>query len=334
MRRDRSRPRAPRPPAARQRGPPLRERRRPRARGSPEARPRVVAILSGPPAWRGRGRLGRLAAWLARGGLVRIPWEEVAAVKAHVELRKTAAELGLGKGTTACGRSSRGFRGRRCEALRPPRARGARRSPDTGCGRVHDVRGELKPRSLRVTGLVVGELGLLERLGIGAPAKRDRLRRRRDRVERRRSRRPAWRDREGRGQTDSFVDWRLAALSLRGRCREPAHARRRGTASSRSASAGSPAAHVDNRPRERLPVEDGYARGDARGRRASSATRALKAYAVAAGGVAFAVLLFDLEHGSLAAVIEADLLGQAADGRGERRRGEAPRPAGRSQLSA
>ena len=66
--------------------------------GVREGNPRVVAILSGPPAWRGRGRLGRLAAWVTRGELVRIPWEEVANVKAHVELRKTAAELGLGKG--------------------------------------------------------------------------------------------------------------------------------------------------------------------------------------------------------------------------------------------
>jgi sporulation protein YlmC with PRC-barrel domain len=36
-------------------------------------------------------------------------------------------------------------------------------------GRVFDVRGELRPRSLRVTGLVVGKLGLLERLGLRAP---------------------------------------------------------------------------------------------------------------------------------------------------------------------
>ena len=36
-------------------------------------------------------------------------------------------------------------------------------------GRVHDLRGELTSRSLKVTGLIVGELGLLERLGIGAP---------------------------------------------------------------------------------------------------------------------------------------------------------------------
>jgi sporulation protein YlmC with PRC-barrel domain len=44
------------------------------------------------------------------------------------------------------------------------------------CGRVHDVRGELKPRSLPVTGLVVGELGLLERLGFGVPGSPNRLR--------------------------------------------------------------------------------------------------------------------------------------------------------------
>jgi sporulation protein YlmC with PRC-barrel domain len=36
-------------------------------------------------------------------------------------------------------------------------------------GRVHDVRAELKPRTVTVTGIVVGRLGLLERLGIGAP---------------------------------------------------------------------------------------------------------------------------------------------------------------------
>lgn len=62
------------------------------------AEPRVVAILVGPPAWRGRGRLGRLAAWPARGRLVRVPWEEVAEVRAGVALRKPAAELRLGRG--------------------------------------------------------------------------------------------------------------------------------------------------------------------------------------------------------------------------------------------
>jgi sporulation protein YlmC with PRC-barrel domain len=36
-------------------------------------------------------------------------------------------------------------------------------------GRVWDVRAELSSRSLRITGLIVGRLGLLERLGLGAP---------------------------------------------------------------------------------------------------------------------------------------------------------------------
>ena len=36
-------------------------------------------------------------------------------------------------------------------------------------GKVHDVRAELTSRSLKVTGLVVGTFGVLERLGLGAP---------------------------------------------------------------------------------------------------------------------------------------------------------------------
>ena len=43
-------------------------------------------------------------------------------------------------------------------------------------GRVHDVRGELTPRRLKPTGLVVGRLGFLERLGFGAPGSASRLR--------------------------------------------------------------------------------------------------------------------------------------------------------------
>lgn len=45
---------------------------------------------------------------------------------------------------------------------------------DLGC--VHDLRAELTSRSLKVNGLVVGKLGLLERLGIGAPASGARIR--------------------------------------------------------------------------------------------------------------------------------------------------------------
>ena len=43
-------------------------------------------------------------------------------------------------------------------------------------GRVHDVRAELGSETLAITGLVVGGFGLLERLGLGARARSERLR--------------------------------------------------------------------------------------------------------------------------------------------------------------
>jgi sporulation protein YlmC with PRC-barrel domain len=39
-------------------------------------------------------------------------------------------------------------------------------------GRVHEVQGELGEGRLRVTGIVAGERGILERFGIGAKGKR------------------------------------------------------------------------------------------------------------------------------------------------------------------
>ena len=67
--------------------------------GGPGERLEVVAILSGPGAWRGRaGRTGRIAAWLSGGERVRVPWEEVDTIAAHVKLRKRAETLGLGRG--------------------------------------------------------------------------------------------------------------------------------------------------------------------------------------------------------------------------------------------
>jgi len=65
--------------------------------GIRDGSPRVAAILTGAPAWRARGSLGRLAAALARGRTVRIPWEEVKDVHAEVELRRSAAELRLSR---------------------------------------------------------------------------------------------------------------------------------------------------------------------------------------------------------------------------------------------
>ena len=43
-------------------------------------------------------------------------------------------------------------------------------------GRVFDLRGELASRTLRITGVAVGGLALLERLGIGAPESTERIR--------------------------------------------------------------------------------------------------------------------------------------------------------------
>jgi sporulation protein YlmC with PRC-barrel domain len=43
-------------------------------------------------------------------------------------------------------------------------------------GHVHDLRAELSASSLRITGLVVGGLGFVERLGLGAPESQDRIR--------------------------------------------------------------------------------------------------------------------------------------------------------------
>ena len=60
--------------------------------------PRVEAILVGPPVWRGRGRLGRLAASFSKARTVRVPWAEVEKIDSAVHLRKRAVEYGLGRG--------------------------------------------------------------------------------------------------------------------------------------------------------------------------------------------------------------------------------------------
>ena len=66
--------------------------------GFQDGEPRVAAILVGPPVWRGRGWLGRLAALITPGGTVRVPWVEVEKIDAAVHLRRTARELRLGRG--------------------------------------------------------------------------------------------------------------------------------------------------------------------------------------------------------------------------------------------
>jgi sporulation protein YlmC with PRC-barrel domain len=67
--------------------------------GGPGEALEVVAILSGPGVLRNRAPiLGRVASWIGGGRRIRIPWEEVVDVGAHVKLRKRAQEYGLGRG--------------------------------------------------------------------------------------------------------------------------------------------------------------------------------------------------------------------------------------------
>ena len=67
--------------------------------GGPSEDAEVVAILSGPNAWRVRaGLLGQVAARIGGDGRVRVPWAEVDSVESHVVLKKRATDYGLGRG--------------------------------------------------------------------------------------------------------------------------------------------------------------------------------------------------------------------------------------------
>jgi hypothetical protein len=72
--------------------------------GIRDGSPRVAVILTGSPAWRGRGALGRLLARIVPGALVRVSWDEVSGCEAGIHLRKSAAELRLGRGDDAAAR--------------------------------------------------------------------------------------------------------------------------------------------------------------------------------------------------------------------------------------
>ena len=67
--------------------------------GGPGEQPEVVAILVGPGYWGPRaGLIGRLAGWIGGGARVSVDWREVGKVDSAVQLKKTAPELGLGRG--------------------------------------------------------------------------------------------------------------------------------------------------------------------------------------------------------------------------------------------
>jgi sporulation protein YlmC with PRC-barrel domain len=67
--------------------------------GGPGEEAEVVAILVGPGYWGQRaGLIGRMAGWIGGGARVRVDWGDVGKVDSAVELKKTATELGLGRG--------------------------------------------------------------------------------------------------------------------------------------------------------------------------------------------------------------------------------------------
>ena len=108
------------------------------SRASRQGAPRVTRSSSGRRVWRGRGRLGRLAA-LARGGRpCACPWEEVEKIDSAVHLRKTARELGSAAATTVPALGRDGSRGPDA-ALRSPRrsgppSRASASAASTTCG--------------------------------------------------------------------------------------------------------------------------------------------------------------------------------------------------------
>ena len=61
--------------------------------------PEVVALLVGPGYWPQRaGLIGRLAGWIGGGRSVRVPWNDIRKLDSAVELKRSATELGLGRG--------------------------------------------------------------------------------------------------------------------------------------------------------------------------------------------------------------------------------------------
>jgi sporulation protein YlmC with PRC-barrel domain len=61
--------------------------------------PEVVAILAGPGYWAQRaGLIGKLAGWIGGGRRVRVDWSEVQEINSAVVLKRSATELGLGRG--------------------------------------------------------------------------------------------------------------------------------------------------------------------------------------------------------------------------------------------
>ncbi len=93
------------------------------------------------------------------------------------------------------------------------------------------------------------------------------------------------------------------------------------------------AGEVELMPRRRFAVEGGYFAVMAAADRGLGVA-GLKSYTLVEGELAFVVCLFDLSDGSLTATDRGRPARSGADGRRERRRGEAPRATGRDEPRA
>jgi sporulation protein YlmC with PRC-barrel domain len=141
---------------------------------------RVEALLAGAGAWKGRlpQRISGLVPAVISASMVRIPWEAVDDVSTAVSLSRSDWELGIG---THDGRNVRWLDEDVPESLLLSTLLGRDAVFEGGenLGRVWDVRAErlgagadaAADESWRVTGLLVGRAGLLQRLGI-APGER------------------------------------------------------------------------------------------------------------------------------------------------------------------
>jgi sporulation protein YlmC with PRC-barrel domain len=144
-------------------------------KGRPGARTDVSALLVGPGAWGGRLRkpFASVVEGLGPDHMHCIDWEEVVAVGTAVQLRHTAADLGLetndGRDIQWVGAPPRGTM-RLSELLRSHLVTGSGRK----LGRIWDLRVERQTKvpdervneTWRVVGLIAGRMGWAERIGM------------------------------------------------------------------------------------------------------------------------------------------------------------------------
>ena len=289
--------------------------------GFRDGRPRVAAILVGPPVWRRRGWLGRLAALIAPGGPVRVPWEEV---------DKSMLPCTFGNGPRAparprrrpcsqVGRMDPGLLTRFTDFLGTQVVTESGQAP----GRVHDLRAERTPRTLMVTGLMVGRNAASSSGSVSA-------------LRRRALESGPTTSFRGRQSSAPIADRSSYGTTWRGgnRLRAPplylteAHIEKLLTPADALAAIEAcferqARGVIRNRPRARTRAGDGaLAVMSAVDEELGFA--GLKSYTALPAGTPFVVLLFDLARAELAAVIEADKMGSAAHGRRQRRRGQVP----------